>query len=75
MEQTNKWQNSECDGGYLHDYRITQVISLGVVERCRLCGDQQFFPHDVPNHIYLSYHIRSALQQDDPRYEHEYQRR
>lgn len=69
-----RYQKSECVRGWLHDFRHVQVLPRGVVERCLKCKLQVFFPHNVPNHIYLSYHLRSALQPYDPRYQHEYQR-
>jgi hypothetical protein len=31
-----------------------------------------FFPHDTPNHKYLEYHVRQALQENDPLFAREY---
>lgn len=71
----NRFQNSECKNGYLHDYLLVAESSKGVLEQCYKCKKRMFFPHDVPNHVYLSHHIRSALQMRDPRFEREYGKR
>ena len=73
---STRYQNSECDIGnyWLHDYRQIDTTKTGIVERCTRCGKKQHFPHDIPNHVYLSHHIRSALQINDPLYEREYTR-
>lgn len=59
----------------LHDYRIINQLSTGLLERCTRCGDTKHFPHNTPNHIYLSYHIRSSLQRNEPRFNIEYGKR
>lgn len=64
--------NSECKGGFLHDYQIVKTYEHGVIERCTRCKQQQYFRNNVPNHIYLSYHLRSMIQPKDPRFNHEY---
>jgi len=66
------YQNSECIGNWLHDYRIVKEWSNGIEERCARCADCKFFPYNVPNDVYLSYHIRLALQPSDPYFAHEY---
>lgn len=66
--------NSECSGGMLHDYEIKMYYPKGILEVCSRCKDKVFFPFDVPNHIYLSYHLRSSLQQWMPRYYKEYKK-
>ena len=71
MDQTN----SECCCGFLHDYRIVKVTQSGIVERCLKCLDTQYFRTNLPSHIYLSYHIRSALQKYHPRFNKEYANR
>jgi hypothetical protein len=71
-QNKTRYQNSECRGGYLHKYRIINEYNGGLVERCERCGDKQFFPSNTPNYKYLSYHIRQALQVDDPRFLREY---
>lgn len=67
-----RYQKSHCKNGYLHDLRQTRFFSKGVEERCIRCREAFFFPYDVPNHEYLAYHIRSALQPSDALYKHEY---
>lgn len=59
----------------LHDYKIMEQTNIGVLERCTRCGDTKHFPNNIPNHIYLSWHIRSALQKTDPRFNIEYGKR
>lgn len=69
------WQHSECcDGLWLHDYQITRIFPNGVEEVCTRCRDIKFFRNDVPNSEYLSYHLKMALQKDNPRFAYEYQR-
>ncbi len=67
-----RYQNSNCLNGYLHDYRQVKPFPKGVLERCSRCKDQQFFPYNVANHVYLSYHLRQALQPNDPLFKREY---
>ena len=66
----NKYQNSVCqwDAGLLHNYRTLYQTDKGVVEKCmnRMCGEVQFFPWNVKNDVYLSFHIKAALQKSDP---------
>lgn len=66
------WQKSKCIQGWLHDFRIVKTYPTGVLERCLKCGKQKFFHNETPNHIYLSYHLRSALGPDHKRYYKEY---
>lgn len=72
MLSPRRYQNSICRNNYLHDFRQVKETEVGFLERCLRCGTQMHFPANIPNHIYLSYHIRSALQVNDPLYEHEY---
>lgn len=67
-----KYQNSYCKNNYLHDFRQVDTSKNGVVERCTRCGKTMNFPHNIANHVYLSYHIRSALQPSDPLFLREY---
>lgn len=67
-----RYQNSQCKNNYLHDYRLVAQTRTGVFERCLRCGKQMHFPHNIPNHVYLSHHIRSALQTSDPLFKREY---
>ena len=53
------------DFGLLHDYKILYPHKNGLVEKCKICGDKQFFPENVPNDVYLSYHLRQAIQPFD----------
>jgi hypothetical protein len=68
----NRYQNSYCKNGYLHDFVQVAQTSKGYLERCTRCGMTRHFPHDTPNHVYLSYHLRSALQPGDPLFNREY---
>lgn len=58
-----------CDesAGLLHNYQFLYQIPKGTIEKCinTYCGEKQFFPNEVPNDVYLSHHIRSALQVAD----------
>ncbi len=67
--------NSECTAGFLHSYKITKTLPHGIIERCTRCLDTQFFRNEVPNYIYLSFHVRSALQMDHKRFIKEYGQR
>lgn len=68
----DKYQHSHCLNGYLHNYVFVREYPKGFLERCKRCKKTIFFPLDVPNYVYLSHHIRSAIQQDDPRFIREY---
>jgi hypothetical protein len=66
-------KNSNCEvPGYLHDYQIFKVVKEGVVEVCTRCKDSQYFPNTIPNHIYLSFHMKQLVQKKDPRFKREY---
>jgi len=65
-------KNSLCQANLFHDYQITKSFESGVVEMCSRCKHRVYFPNTVPNHIYLSFHLRSMLQPSDPRYKREY---
>lgn len=58
--------------GYLHNYRIVETYPTGVLEICEKCLDRKFFHNKEPSHIYLSYHLRQALQLNNPRFNKEY---
>lgn len=68
----NRYQKSECKGGYLHKFRILSEHKGGLVERCERCGTKMLFPKDTPNHKYMEFHVRQALQVSDPRFLREY---
>lgn len=72
---SKRYQNSVCKGGYLHNFLQIKETNIGFLERCSRCGKQMHFPGNVPNHVYLSYHIRSALQINDPLFKREYAKR
>lgn len=65
-------KNSECIGGWMHRYRMTRFYKEDVEEICEICKDRQIFKQNTPNHIYLSYHLRLALQKDNKRFKKEY---
>ncbi len=66
-------ENSLClEGLYYHDFRIAEVIELGVVEICTKCHQREFFYHKTSNHEYLSYHLRQALSPAHNRFQKEY---
>jgi len=70
----HKYQNSVCSLGQLHNFLQVKETKYGVLERCKKCGKQIHFKNNTPNHIYLSYHIRSALQINHQMYKKEYER-
>lgn len=68
----HRYQNSVCKRGSLHNFLQVKQTPDGYLERCKKCGLQIHFPAHTPNHIYLSYHVRSALQKHDPMFKKEY---
>lgn len=67
-----KYQNSVCKGTWLHNFEILKQTQAGILERCKRCGLPKHFPNQIPNHLYLSWHIRQALQVNDPMFLREY---
>ena len=67
--------NSECCNGFMHDYEIKEYYPIGLLEVCSKCKDKQFFKNNIPNHIYLSYHLRVMLNKTNPRFYKEYERK
>jgi len=65
-------KNSQCRNYYLHDFRHVKDTEHGFVERCTRCGKQMHFKNNMPNHVFLSYHNRSALQSYEPLFKREY---
>lgn len=61
--------------GWLHEYRIARTYPKGVLEVCMKCRKATFFRYDIPNHLYLFSHLRSALQPYQSRYYKEYGKR
>ena len=70
----SRYLNSECKRNMLHDFKIIGSDSGGLLERCGRCGVKKSFPTNTPNHVYISYHTRQALQESDPRFKIEYGR-
>ncbi len=71
------WQNSQCQNSYLHRFTIVEEYDSGVLEVCDICHMRKFFKiidNKVNNQEYMSYHIRQALPQFHPFYDHEYQK-
>lgn len=69
------WGNSQCCDSYLHRFNIVNQYFDGVLERCELCGEEQFFPivnGELDNIDYLSYHARQALMPQHELFIHEY---
>jgi hypothetical protein len=66
------YQKSGCKNNYLHKFHILAQPREGLLERCERCGLQMFFPHDTPSWKYMEYHIRQALQVNDPLFLREY---
>lgn len=76
MQKSDRWQNSECIGNYLHRFSIQEQYEQGVMEVCEICGKSMFFriiDGKVNNAQYMSYHLRQALPRDDEYYYHEYE--
>lgn len=68
-----RYQNSIClKQGWLHDFEQLDLTTKGSVERCRKCGMTKNFPPNIPNHVYLSFHIKNVLRKEDPRFKKEY---
>lgn len=69
------WQNSMCEGEYLHRFRIVNEYPQGVLEICDICGMDKFFriiEGKVNNYEYMSWHVRQALPDFHPYYFHEH---
>lgn len=73
LVKKTRYQNSVCmKRGWLHKWIEITRTSMGTLERCERCGLKKHFSKDMPNHIYLSFHIRSILRANDPRFKKEY---
>ncbi len=69
--ENDYWQNSLCcEGLYLHDFQIIEVLKDGVIEICNRCHQKEFFKDD--DKTYLASHIRQVIQPNHIRYNHEY---
>ncbi len=51
--------------GLLHRWQFLYNHKGGIVEKCEICAEKQYIPENIPSHIYLSTHLRSALQPND----------
>ena len=67
-----KYQNSVCRPGLLHKFKQIRITDNGSLERCERCGLQMNFPFTIPNHIYISFHIRDILRSSDSLFSKEY---
>lgn len=67
-----RYQNSVCRRGWLHKWIEIAKTRLGTLERCERCGMKMHFRNDMPNHLMLSFHIRSVLRASDPLFKKEY---
>ncbi len=67
MRDDHHYQLSMCepDYGILHNWQFLYNHKGGIVEKCKICGEKQFIPDNIPNAEYLSSHLRSALQPSD----------
>lgn len=72
MEKLTEWSNSECFDGWLHKFKFLEENPDGLTEMCQLCNKVVFFPNDCDNISYLSWHLREALQPDNPLFSHEH---
>lgn len=69
------WGNSECVDAWLHRFQIVGQWPEGVLERCEICGQEEFFPvidGRIDNNHYLSFHARQALFPQHERFQKEY---
>ena len=70
MTYDKLYQNSYCLSGYLHDFQIVDIIPQGSIEICLRCHKKMFFKDN--NRIYLSHHLRLAIQPSHNLFAHEY---
>ena len=69
------FENSLCLNSYLHRFEIKEEYDNGVLEVCSICYKRKFFKlldGRLNNKEYMSWHIKSALPQSHPFYEHQY---
>lgn len=70
------WGNSQCLDSWLHRFKIIEQFKDGILERCEICGQEEFFKvidGRIDNVEYLSYHARQALLPFHPLFAHEYE--
>lgn len=66
---------SECLDIWLHRFQLVEQFEDGVMERCEICGQEEFFPvidGQIDNQNYLSFHARQALMPQHELFKHEY---
>lgn len=66
---------SECIGGYLHDFKLKQQWFECVQEVCERCGEEVYFPiYDgrIDNLTYGDFHMKQWLVPQHPLFYHEY---
>lgn len=69
------WGNSECVDSWLHRFELVGAYEQGVLERCSICNQEEFFSVSdgrIDNVEYLSYHARQALMKQHPYFNREY---
>ena len=74
-KEDNFFGNSECCDAWLHRFSIVETYPEGVLERCQICGQEEFFlmiDGRIDNINYLSYHARQALLKEHELFQHEY---
>lgn len=75
MARHDFYQLSQCKNQYFHRFKIVGEYPEGVMENCEICGMNKFFriiDGKLNNYEYMAYHLRQALPQFHPYYDHEY---
>ena len=75
MKNEEMFGKSECIDTWLHRFELVGAYEQGVLERCSICSQEEFFPVSegrIDNVEYLSYHARQALPKQHPYFNHEY---
>lgn len=71
----NFFRESLCRNQYLHRFEIKGEYPEGVKEVCLICGMSKFFriiENKVNNLEYMDFHMKQALPNLHPYYDHEY---
>lgn len=75
-KEDNMWGGSNCLDSWLHRFQLIKPYEQGMLERCSICGQEEFFTvveGRIDNLEYLYYHARQALPKQHPYFKHEYQ--
>lgn len=75
MRTDSFWGNSECLDTWLHRFSLVGQFEDGVLERCEICGQEEFYKiidGRIDTVEYLSTHARQALQPEHPWFRHEF---